>query len=105
MNWDYGGAYKTIDMDGVIHLPNESKVQVCDWTINLPAFMLEADTLFIDPPWNMGNVNSFYYKADQPHLSCDFLTFSEKLFQRIDTIGPKFLFIEMGKEFLARDIS
>lgn len=101
-NWDYGGAYKTIDMDSIIHLPHDSKVQVCDWTIEMPDFMKEADTLLIDPPWNMGNVNSFYYKADKPHLTgFDFEMFSLSLFSRIDTIAPQFLFIEMGKEFLA----
>lgn len=100
--WDYGGAYKNINMEGVIHLPNDSKVQVCDWTVEMPDFMKDADTLFIDPPWNMGNVNSFYYKADRPYLdSYNFEQFSFRLFNRIDEILPWFLFIEMGKEYLA----
>lgn len=102
MSWEYGGAYKSLNMDGIIELPNNSKIQVCDWTVELPDFMLEADTLFIDPPWSMGNVNTFYHKADEPHLQgIDFEGFSLKLFERIDAIAPKFLFIEMGKEFLA----
>lgn len=101
-DWEYGGAYKTLEMEGIICLPNDSKVQVCDWTVDLPSFMLEADTLVVDPPWNMGNVNSFYYKADLPYLEqFDFEMFSLSLFNRIDAIAPQFLFIEMGKEFLA----
>lgn len=101
-NWEYGGIYHEYDMEGTIHLPNDSKVQVCDWIEFMPEFMKEADTLFVDPPWNMGNVNTFYYKADKEHLSgFDFLRFSEYLFLRIDQIGPKYLFLEMGKQFLA----
>lgn len=101
-NWEYGGIYHEYDMEGTIRLPNESKVQVCDWIDSMPEFMKEADTLFVDPPWNMGNVNTFYYKADKEHLNgFNFLRFSEYLFLRIDQIGPKYLFLEMGKQFLA----
>lgn len=99
-NWDYGGLHRLYDMSGVIKLPNNSQVQACDWTKELPAFMREADTLFIDPPWNIGNVNTFYTKADQPHVAFDFYEFSTILWQRIDEIAPKFLFLEMGKEYL-----
>lgn len=84
-----------------ISLPFDSIVQVCDWTLGLPEFMKRADTLFIDPPWNIGNVNTFYTKAGKPHVTYDFPSFSRKLFERIDEISPAFLFIEMGKEFLA----
>lgn len=100
-NWEYGGIYRDLDMTGIIHLPNDSKVMVCDWTKEMPEFMKEADTLFIDPPWNMGNVNTFYYKADKPHLDIDFIAFTGHLFKRIDEIRPLYLFIEMGKEYLS----
>lgn len=100
-NWEYGGTYKNHDMTGVIDLPYQSKVQVCDWTKELPEFMKEADTLFIDPPWNQGNVNTFYTKADLAHQSLNFIEFTNALFRRVDEIQPKFLFIEMGKQYLA----
>lgn len=87
-------------MEGIIELPNNSKVQVCDWTVELPEFMKEADTIFIDPPWNIGNVNTFYYKADQKHLEINFIHFSQILLDRIKEIAPAMLFIEMGKEYL-----
>lgn len=98
--WSYGNLYKKHNMDGVIEMPNNSKVQVCDWLKQLPSFMCEADTLFVDPPWNIGNVNCFYTKADKPHLNLDFEDFSNILFERIETINPDFLFIEIGKEYL-----
>lgn len=101
-NWDYGNKDKNHDMSGEISLPNDSIVQVCDWTNGIPAFMKQADTLFIDPPWNIGNVKTFYTKAKKPHLEMDFLLFTEHLFNRISEIDPKFLFIEIGKEFLGQ---
>jgi hypothetical protein len=99
-DWEYGGHYLDYDMTGPISLPNDSVVQVADWCDELPEFMLQADTLFIDPPWNKGNVNTFYYKADKPHSTLDFMAFTARLFQRIDDIAPEHLFIEMGKEYL-----
>ena len=99
--WEYGGAYHQLNMEGVIDLPLGSKVEVCDWIVRMPDFMKEADTLFIDGPWNIGNVNTFYTKADLPHLKgFDFEGFSRVLFGRIDEIKPKFLFLEIGKEYL-----
>lgn len=98
--WDYGGIYRAYDMAGEIPLPNNSRVAVCDWIQQMPEFMKQADTLLVDPPWNIGNVNTFYTKADQAHVSLDFHSFSRHLFRRIDEIEPKFLFIEMGKEYL-----
>lgn len=105
MSWEYGGFYKNYDMSGIIDLPNQSVVCVCDWLQRLPEFMTSADTLFIDPPWNIGNANSFYFKAGKNHLDIDFVAFTETLFKRIDEIEPCTLFIEMGKEYLDRYIS
>lgn len=100
MKWEYGGAYLKHDMQGEIALPNDSMVTVCDWTQRLPEFMKRADTLFIDPPWNSGNVRSFYTKAELHSPKVDFLRYSARLWERIDQIAPRFLFLEMGKEFL-----
>ena len=95
-NWEYGGIYKDLDMEGVITLPNDSKVKVCDLTKELPGFMLEADTLFIDPPCSTGNLRSFHTKADQL-LPYTFSEFEESLFGRIMEIKPKYLFLEVFK--------
>ena len=104
MNYDYGGVYKEYDMTGEIELPHNSRVAVCDWIESLPAFMHRADTLFIDPPWNNGNVTAFYTKADKEYCAFDFLQFTQHLFARIDTIAPATLFVEMGKQYLAHYI-
>jgi len=98
--FDYGGYWRELDMKGEISLPNRSIVKVCDWTSELPDFMLDADTVFVDPPWNKGNMNTFYYKAERSPRSYDFLEFTKKLFSVLDAISPEFLFIEMGKQHL-----
>jgi len=100
-DWEYGGAWRYHDMTGKIELPNGSAVQVCDWTIDpLPEFMLEADTLFIDPPWNIGNVKSFYTKADKQTRHDDFISFCNFLCFAIGAIKPGTVFIEMGKQHI-----
>jgi hypothetical protein len=100
-NWEYGGVYRNYDMSGPIALPNGSMVQVCDWTVDrLPYFMGAADTLFIDPPWNIGNVKSFYTKAGKQATHADFIGFCNKLRLVIDEINPATVFLEMGKQYL-----
>ena len=100
MKWEYGKTYEKHDMTGIIHLPNNSQVQACDWLKDLPDFMRKADTLFIDPPWNVGNVNTFYTKAEMSYPQVDFLEFSAQLIERVSTIAPSTIFVEMGKEYL-----
>lgn len=101
MKWGYGSVYKKYNMESAIELPNNSMVQVYDWTNGIPSFMKKADTLFVDPPWNKGNVNSFYYKADKNYTALSFNDFSLYLFKAIKQINPSYLFIEMGKEYLS----
>jgi hypothetical protein len=104
-DWNYGNAHLRHDMQGEIHLPNGSTVEVCDWTVRMPDFMKRADVLFVDPPWNAGNVRSFYTKADLPSEAFDFADFLGKLWGRIDEIAPLTLFLEMGKENLHRCVA
>ena len=104
-NWEYGGAYKDLDMSGEINLPHGSVVSVQDLTLGMPDYMKQADTLFIDPPWNTGNIRSFYTKADMEQPAFDFLGFADALWGRIDSIAPRTLFLEMGKEHLHRFVT
>ena len=99
--WDYGDAYlRHPCQGGTVVFDNESKLRVCDLTLRMPDFMRKADALFIDPPWNQGNITSFYTKAEQGHTVAygDFLT---SLFERIREIAPRVCYLEMGKDHLA----
>lgn len=83
-------------MDGIMELPNNSKIQVHDITKGTPEFMKQADLLFIDPPCNTGNLRSFYTKSNM-ELSYSFDLFKKSLFESIDNISPKCLCIEVFK--------
>lgn len=101
-DWDYGGAHRRHDMTGEIAFPYGSRVQAVDWTGELPAFMREIETLIVDPPWNLGNVKSFYTKADAPYVGLDWSEFMACFWSRVDAIAPRHIFLEMGKEALGR---
>jgi len=103
--WEYGGAYKRHDMSGEIRLPGGSVVEACDIAERLPSFMLGADTIFTDPPWNTGNLKSFYTKAGGPPCPMDFDEFSRVLWSRLDEIAPATVFMEMGKRFLGEHLA
>lgn len=96
IKWEYGGAYKAVNMEGIISLPNNSKLKVCDLTTEMPDFMKSADTLFIDPPCSQGNLKSFYTKSEK-ELPLKFSEFEENLFKRIAQVAPKYLFLEVFK--------
>lgn len=98
--WDYGAFDKQYDMSGVIKV-GTGTVKVHNLFDPLPEFMLEADCIFVDPPWNLGNLNSFYTKAGRNDKQDDFQRFRQRLFDCIRAIGPQTFFLEMGKEFLA----
>jgi hypothetical protein len=51
----------------------------------------------LPPPWNTGNLNSFYTKAniDEKH---SFNIFFIKLLSRIKQINPKVCYLEMGRQ-------
>jgi DNA modification methylase len=70
----------------------------------LPKFMLSADIIFTDPPWNLGNLNSFYTKAERQDYQDSFKNFYKRLFGCIAEINPRTCYVEVGKEYLAEFI-
>lgn len=98
--WRYGDSWEKYPIK-----PNEiweekntgSKLQVIDIFDGLPEFMKVCDMLYIDPPWNKGNISSFYSKAGlQPRGN--FNDFISILFQHIKSISPRTCYMEMGKQ-------
>lgn len=94
--WEYGGKYKLYNMNGLIEV-GTGKLMVHDLYEPLPEFMKEADCIFIDPPCSLGNLNTFYTKADRDDYKYDYLPFLIRLFENIDEINPKYLYIETFK--------
>lgn len=82
---------------------NGSRVAVHDIFNPLPDFMLSADFLFIDPPWNRGNVRSFYTKAFLDPMQIEsFEQFEDVLFGRVLEIRPAILYLEIGNQNVDR---
>lgn len=71
-------------------------VKVNDIFEPLPEFMKQADCLFVDPPCSEGNYKSFYTKAEK-NVRMNVNLFNGRLFELIDEINPKHLFIETFK--------
>ncbi len=103
--WNYGDAYKRypIPEDGW-KFDDGSKVKVHNIFDTLPEFMKQADVLFVDPPWNLGNLNSFYTKADRTDYQDSFEVFYKRLFECIKEINPHTCYVEVGKQHLAEFI-
>ncbi len=101
-DWKYGRSWekfpivpgqKWVDQFG-------STLSVADITKHIPDFMLVADLVYCDPPWNLGNVNGFITKnGGQDHLS-SFEDFYKHLFNGIQLMSPKVCYLEIGKQYV-----
>ena len=102
MKWDYGDAFKRYPINtGTAVFSNGSKLKCHDIFNPLPEFTHEADLIFVDSPWNKGNLRSFYTKAETEPPETDYTKFYKRLFECIKEIEPKTAYCEIGKEFLA----
>lgn len=101
--WNYGDAYlrHPIGPDQIAVFEDGSRLKVHNIFDPLPEFMKDADLIFVDPPWNLGNLNTFYTKAERSDYQNNFETFYKRLFECIKMINPKTCYVEVGKEYLA----
>ena len=99
MKWLYGNAWEKFPIESgeVWGLANGSRVAMHNLFDPLPSFM-RADLLFVDPPWNLSNINSFYTKAERADYLADFADFAEVLFKRIREMAPETSYVEIGKQ-------
>lgn len=93
---NYHDIYKKYDMAGKIHI-GTGIVKVHDIFDPIPAFMKQADVIFSDPPCNDINLSTFYNKAELEKRTDDFADFRNRLFEVIEEINPKYLFLEVFK--------
>ncbi len=103
--WDNGDAWESfpIEENEVWGVPaNGSEVAVHNIFDPLPAFMKRADLIFVDPPWNQGNINSFYTKAGRTDYISDFSDFERVFFQRVKDVAPRTCYIEIGFQAVDR---
>lgn len=100
--WDYDGSVRKFPMKkGELWSCPNGEVMINDLYDGLPEFMLKADCVFVDPPYNLGLENGYRTKAGIESRSSGFNGFLEKLFDGIDRIAPSKCFVEMGKQNLS----
>lgn len=100
--WNYGGAHDRYPIEeGETWSVDNGRglLKVHDIYNPLPEFMKEADMVYVDPPWNLSNVNTFYTKADKrgEHKNT-YNEFYQQLFKQIDVINPNVAYSEIGKQ-------
>lgn len=106
MTYNYGNASATNPIhEGEFAVwPNGSVVAIHNLYDSNPEFFNKADLVFVDPPWNLGNLNCFYTKADRTDYRKSFEEFYKTLFKRIREVCPKTCYVEIGKQYLAEFI-
>jgi len=104
--WTYGDAYlrHPIEKGQVAVFDDGSMVAPHNIFDPLPSFMKHADLIFVDPPWNLGNLNTFYTKAGRVDHQKSFEYFYKRLFECISEISPLTCYVEVGKEYLGEFI-
>ncbi|MDD3984108.1 MAG: hypothetical protein WC119_07380 [Synergistaceae bacterium] len=96
--WTYGDSWEKYSIEaGQLWRAGESQVAAHDLFDGLPDYMLEADLIYTDSPWNTGNINSFYTKAGIDE-SRTFEEFTKVLFHHIAAIAPVVCYLEIGKQ-------
>jgi 16S rRNA G966 N2-methylase RsmD len=104
--WNYGDAYlrHPIKDYEIAVFDDGSMLKVHNIFDPLPGFMCQADMVFVDPPWNLGNLNTFYTKSERSDRQESFEKFYKRLFECIASIQPKVCYVEVGKEYLSEFI-
>jgi hypothetical protein len=99
-DWKYGDSwekYPIIVGETWIEERMNSCVAVWDLFDGLPEFMLSADLVYTDSPWNTGNLRGFYTKAGQ-RTAKTFREFTETLFGHLVNIAAPTCYLEIGKQ-------
>lgn len=100
--WRYGDAWERFPIAaGEVWRAGTGRVTVHDICQPLPALARQADLLFVDPPWNLGNLNAFYTKAGRDDYHREFGRFADTFFQRVAEVAPATCYIEIGNQNVA----
>ena len=75
-------------------------ISVHDILNSFPEYMLDADLVYSDPPWNLGNANTFHTKNDSGYYINSFSEFYNSFFNLIQKINPLVCYVEIGKQNL-----
>ena len=99
--WSYGDSWEKFPIrEGEVWTEANTMSAVAVWDIfnGMPEFMLAADMVYCDPPWNLSNISSFYTKAGKSSIGGNYLCFANVLFEHIVKINPNVCYLEIGKQ-------
>ncbi|MDD2813803.1 MAG: hypothetical protein PHF53_10370 [Bacteroidales bacterium] len=105
--WKYGDSWEKypIEEGEIWQDPlSLSRIAVADLRNDLP-FDIKAEMVYMDSPWNKGNVNSFITKAGMNSYIDSFEGFMDCLFNQIKKISPEVCYLEIGKQHKSDFIS
>ena len=100
MEYKYGNSWErySINSGEVWCDTSGSQVSVGDIRYWFPEYLLGADMVYSDPPWNMGNANCFLTKSGCSDYINSFGEFYDVFFRRIEEISPSVCYVEIGKQ-------
>lgn len=99
--WEYGNSWDKFPINigqTWVEMKTNSSFAVHDLFDPLPAFMMSGDMIYCDPPWTLGNVNSFVTKNHSSKYISNFKDFYTQLFAQVGVIAPRVCFLEIGKK-------
>lgn len=105
INWDYGNAWDKYPIQsGEVWNAGDNKV-ACGDLYNpqtLQGLMQgqQVDMLYVDPPWNLGNIKSFYTKAQIEYDQQPFFDFLKIMLEQTKQVVRKSFYIEMGNQYI-----
>jgi hypothetical protein len=102
MKWTYGTEGVRFPVKrGELWKLNGHYFLCADWLkqdLNVLKSLPAPSMCYVDPPWNLGNVRSFYTKAEQPDQPNDFERYLARLISVIDGLTSGHVYIEMGRQ-------
>lgn len=104
--YKYNGAIDRINVqEGVRYRIDDKGVMFThDMFDPIPQEFFHADTVFIDPPWNLINVKTFYTKANKVYTEGGFDVFMGRIFHILRELTTKgqleVALVEMGKQYV-----
>lgn len=102
--FNYGDAHHRFPIEETPWALEDGKgiLQVHDIYNPLPDFMLSADMVITDLPYNQAMATGYYTKAELEKPNKSFEEFYKQLFKQIDKINPEILFVQIGKQNIKR---
>lgn len=98
--WNYDGSWDRYPIKPGERWNVGGNSIVAQWDIMqpLPSWM-RAEVVFVDPPWGLGNLNTFYTKAQRTDKHGSYTPFVDAVFRSLVNTHAHTAYIEMGVKY------